>query len=272
MTILLKLNFNGMAMFPKQLSVWQKLRVQIQEKILQPKLGDMVDKVTEAYRRRYFRHVFAENKVAYVTVDNKKLRVLNLSYGGMRVERPDLVDIQLWLKIHQSTPVELTILSETQKTNMVITSLDEDSIGFSCDPRSPFSLLFLHRYLSYMDMGLGLKALAKHRVGKAYQSPQWLSYGNERGLVEIHLNMDDNSSLPEAHIYCVNGSRYDCVWFRAPSKISVSCKPRAELNHREKRDILSQVLCLLLGMRQIGKSSRLDPYIKLAMDHLLPPS
>ncbi|MBC7530831.1 MAG: hypothetical protein H7318_04570, partial [Oligoflexus sp.] len=225
-------------MLPKQLSIWQKVRLQVQEKLLQPKLGDMVDKVTEASRRRYFRHVFAENEVAYVFINKKKLRVLNLSYGGLRVERPSLVDVQSWLKVHQSTSVELTILGETQKTNMIITSLDEASIGLSCDPRSPFSLLFLHRYLSYMDMGLSLKALAKHRVGKAYQSPQWLSYGNERGLVEVHLNMDDSSVLPEVHIYCVSGSRYDCVWFRAPRKISVSCKPRADLNTREKKEIL----------------------------------
>ena len=237
-------------MLPRQLSIWQKVRLQVQEKLLQPKLGDMVDKVTEAYRRRYFRHVFAENEVAYVVIDNKKLRVLNLSYGGMRTERPSLLDVQSWLKVHQSTPVELTILGETQKTNMIITSLDEASVGFSCDPRSPFSLLFLHRYLSYMDMGLSLKALAKHRVGKAYQSPQWLSYGNERGLVEVHLNMDDSSVLPEVHIYCVSGSRYDCVWFRAPRKISVSCKPRADLSTREKKEILAQTLCLLLGMRR----------------------
>ncbi|RYZ60142.1 MAG: hypothetical protein EOP07_01725 [Proteobacteria bacterium] len=257
-------------MLPKQLTIWQKVRLQVQEKLLQPKLGDMVEKVSEAYRRRYFRHVFAENDVAFVHIHGSKLRVLNLSYGGMRVERPALLEVQSWLKVHQSTPVELTILGETQKAQMIITSLDEESVGFSCDARSPFSLLFLHRYISFMDMGLSLKALAKHKVGRSYQSPQWLSYGNERGLVEIHVNMDDSSPLPEVHIYCVNGSRYDCVWFRAPRKISVSCKPRAELKNSEKREILGQTLCLLLGMRQIGKSNRLDPYIKIAMEHLLP--
>ncbi len=258
-------------MLPKQFSLWQKLRLQVQEKLLQPRLGDIFDQVSAAYRRRYFRHMFADHNVAYADFDSCRLRVLNLSYGGMRVERPAGDELQSWLKVHQSTPVELFILGEAQKTNMIITSVDEESVGFSCDPHGPFSLLFLHRYLFYMDMGLGLKALAKHRVGIAYQSPQWLSYGNERGLVEIHMNMDDSSTPPEVHIYCVNGSRFHCVWFRQPRKISISCKPRAELTNKEKKEILSQTLCLLLGMRQIGKSNRLDPYIKIAMDHLMPP-
>lgn len=259
-------------MLPKQFNLWQRLRNQVQEKLLQPRLGDIFDKVSAAYRRRYFRHVFADNNVAFADIEGCRLRVLNLSYGGMRVERPAQADIQSWLRVHQSTTVELTILGETQRTQMIITSLDDESVGFSCDSHGPFSLLFLHRYLFYMDMGLGLKALAKNRVGTAYQSPQWLSYGNERGLVEIHLNMDDTSPLPEVHIYCVNGSRFDCVWFRQPRKISISCKPRAELTPREKKEILSQSLCLLLGMRQIGKSARLDPYIRIAMEHLMPPA
>ena len=257
-------------MLPKQLSLWQRIRLEVQDRLLQPKLGDMVERVTEAYRRRYFRHVFVENDIAHATIHDSKLRVLNLSYGGMRVARPTMVEVQSWLKVHQSTPVGLTILGETQNTHMIITSLDEESVGFSCDTRSPFSLLFLYRYLSYMDMGLSLKALAKNRVGKAYQSPQWLSYGTERGLVEVHLNMDDKSPLPEVHIYCVNGSRYDCVWFRPPGKISVTCKPRVDLSSLAKKEILSKTLCLLLGMRQIGKSDRLDPYINIAMAHLLP--
>ncbi|MBC7661195.1 MAG: hypothetical protein H7249_15975 [Chitinophagaceae bacterium] len=257
-------------MLPKNISLWQRMRLEVQDRILQPKLGDMVDRVTEAYRRRYFRHVFADNDIAFAMINGTRLRVLNLSYGGMRIERPKAGEVETWLKIHSSILVEVTILGESQKALMVITSLNETSVGFSCDPRSPFSLLFLQRYLSFMDMGLSLKALSKNRVGKAYQGPHWLSYGTERGLVEVHLNMDDSSRLPEVHIYYVNGSRYDCVWFRSPARIAVTCKPRALLDNREKREILSQTLCLLIGMKQIGKTNRLDPYIKIAMSHLLP--
>lgn len=259
-------------MSQKQVNLWQRMRLEVQDRLLQPKLGDVVERVTEAYRRRYFRHVFSENEVASAMIHETKLRVINLSYGGMRVERPEMSELQSWLKLHSSLTVEVTVLGESQKTEMIITSLDEDSIGFRCDPRSSFSLLFLHRYLNYMDMGLSLKSLAKHRVGKPYQSPQWLSYGTERGLVEVHLNMDDKSKMPEIHIYLVNGSRYNCVWFKNGGKIAVTCKPRIELSSREKREILAQTLCLMLGMRQIGRSNRLDPYIKLAMSHVLPKS
>ncbi len=253
----------------KELSkLWQKISQTVQEKILQPKLEEIVGKVKDAYRRRYYRHVFADPRVAQVEIEGQNLRVIDLSYGGMRIERPAMNKVQSWLKLHRSIEAELTILGEKQKTSMVITSLSEDSIGFSCDPRSQFSLLFLHRYLSYMDLGLSLKALAKHKARKTYQSPKWLSYSNERGTVEIHINMDDQSSMPETHIYCVNGSRYDCVWFK-PDLIAISCKPHADLSIKEKKIVLAQTLCILLGMRQIGKSTRLDPYIDLAMQRMI---
>lgn len=228
-----------------------------------------MEKVTEAYRRRHYRHVFRENEFAFVTIHGQKLRVLNLSYGGMRVERPGMNQVTAWLKVHQATPVALTLLGETQSTPMVITSVNEDSVGFSLDIRSSFSQLFLHRYLSLMEMGLSLKALSKNKVDKLYQSPQWWSYGSERGLVEVHMNTDTGTPLPEVHVYLVNGKHYECVSFRSGGKISITVKPRGELTSAKKKEMLSKALCILLGMRQIGKSNRLDAHIKIAMAHLI---
>lgn len=255
-------------MLPKPLNILERLKLQVQDRFLQPKLGDVMEKVSEAYRRRHFRHVFRENEFAYAEIHGVRLRVLNLSYGGLRVERPEMSQIQAWLKIHQSTPLALTLLGETQKTSMVITSVSEDSVGFSCDVRSSFSLLFLQRYLSFMDMGLSLKALAKHKVDALYQSPQWWSYGTERGLIEVHLNTDTGSALPDIQVYLVNGKHFECVSFRSNGKIAMSIKPRTELPSTRKREMLAKALCVLVGMRQIGKSNRLDAHIKIALAYL----
>ncbi|RZA21457.1 MAG: hypothetical protein EOP10_16745 [Proteobacteria bacterium] len=255
-------------MLPKTLSLLQKVRLQVQDRFLQPKLGDVMERVSEAYRRRHYRHVFRDNEIAWVKIHGSKLRVLNLSYGGLRIERPGMNQVQTWLKVHQSIPVELDLLGETQKTEMVITSIDEESIGFSLDTRSPFSLLFLQRYLSFMDMGLSLKALSKNRVDKLYQSPQWWSYGTERGLVEVHMNADTGTPLPEIHVYLVNGKHFECVSFRSSGKITMSIKPKSELATAKKREMLSKALCVLVGMRQIGKSNRLDSHIRIAIAHL----
>lgn len=255
-------------MIPKAKDLFLNLRLQVQDRFLAPRLGDVMEKVSEAYRRRHYRHVFRENEFAFVRIEGQALRVLNLSYGGMRVERPGMNQHQTWLKVHQSIPVELTLLGESQKTGMVITSVDEDSVGFSLDVRSPFSLLFLQRYLSFMDMGLSLKALSKNKVDKVYQSPQWWSYGTDRGLVEVHMNTDTGTPLPEVHVYLVNGKHFECVSFRANGKISMSIKPKTELISAKKREMLSKAVCILLGMRQIGKSNRLDAHIKIAMAYL----
>lgn len=255
-------------MIPKAKDFFQSLRMQVQDRFLAPRLGDVMEKVNEAYRRRHYRHVFRENEFAYATIEGQRFNVVNLSYGGMRIERPGMASGQSWLKVDSSAVVELTLLGETQKTPMQISSVDEDSVGFSLDIRSQFSLLFLHRYLSLMDMGLSLKALSKNKVVALYQSPQWWSYGTERGLVEVHMNTDTDSQLPEIHIYLVNGKHFECVVFRPSGKISMSINPKIEIVSAKKREMLSKAVCVLIGMRQIGKSSRLDPHIKIALAYL----
>ncbi len=243
--------------------------MQIQDRFVQPRLGDVMEKVSEAYRRRHYRHVFRENEFAYALVNGQKLRVVNLSYGGTRLERPPMSADQTWLKVGQSVSIELFLLGESQSTSMVISSFDEESVGFSLDLRSAFSLPFLPRYLSLMDMGLSLKALSKNKVDKIYQSPQWWSYGTERGIVEVHINTDTGTPLPEIHVYLVNGKHFECVSFRSDGKISISIRPKVELNSLKKREMLARATSVLIGMRQIGKSNRLDSHIKIAMAHLI---
>ncbi len=255
-------------MIPKAITILQNLRDQVQDRFLQPRLGDVMERVSEAYRRRHYRHVFKENDFAFAFIHGQKLKVMNLSYGGMRVLRPDMKQTQAWLKVNSSVSVGLSLLGEKQATEMTITSVDEDSLGLSLDARGEFSQLFLTRYLGLMDMGLSLKALSKNKVDKLYQAPQWWSYGTERSLVEVHINTETASGLPEVHVYLVNGKHFECVLYRASGKISISAKPKAELSPAKKREMLAKASCVLLGMRQIGRSSRLDGHIKNALAHL----
>lgn len=233
---------------------------------LQPRLGDLVNRVKQAYQRRHYRHVFSENEVAFVKIEGRVFRVQDISYGGLRIAIPDHEFFKPYYLKQKEMKVELIWLVESSSCSMSVSSLNGESAGLRFDPRSSFSLLFLNRYLSYMDTGVLIKALPKHDVRSSYQSPDWLSYGDSKGSVEVHLHMD----MVQAHIYYVNGSRHDFVLYR-PDRISVSCSPERDLTIKEKKEILAHVVCLLLGMRQIGKTNRLDSYIRRGIEKLKRP-
>lgn len=245
---------------------WDTISGQLPGMGFQPRLGDLVNRVKHAYTRRYFRHVFSDNDVAFVRIGDETYRILDISYGGLRIAIRNHEPLKPYFLNRKELKVELIWLVESSSCLMNVTSLNGEAAGLSFDPRSSFSLLFLNRYLNYMDAGVTIKALPKHNVRSSYQTPDWLSYGDSKGFVEVHLHMD----MLQAHIYYVNGSRHDFVWFR-PDRISVSCSPERDLSIKEKKEILSHVICLLLGMRQIGKTNRLDNYIRRGIEKLKRP-
>jgi hypothetical protein len=126
---------------------------------------------------------------------------------------------------------------------------------------------FLASYLYYMDAGFVLKSAPKHAVPAAFRGPDWSSYSALRGAVEVHLHMLDTRQVGEAHISYLNGMRQDFAVFSEHS-LMIACSPKRELSPREKQEILSHVICILMGLRQVGKTDKLDLLIRSALKRL----
>jgi hypothetical protein len=122
-----------------------------------------------------------------------------------------------------------------------------------------------------MDAGILLKALSKGTVGDIYQNPAWHSYGGLSGAIEVHLHLDGQSEVVEAHVFYLNGLRQDFAVFTSRG-ITVSCMPKREMKSHDRREILVHVLCILLGLRQVGRTDRLDPLIQSGLAKLFRPS
>ncbi|MCX6131612.1 MAG: hypothetical protein NTX25_21445 [Proteobacteria bacterium] len=101
-----------------------------------------------------------------------------------------------------------------------------------------------------------------------YQNPAWHSYGGLKASIEVHLNLDTQSEVVQAHIFYLNGMRRNIAIFSSHG-INVSCVPQQELSSRDRRDILMHVLGILLGLRQVGRTHRLDSIIQYGLNKLL---
>jgi hypothetical protein len=163
------------------------------------------------------------------------------------------------------------VMGASHKMPVRVVALDKDTAGLSFERLQSLDEQFLTRFLYFMDAGILLKALPKGSVGAIYQNPAWLSYGGVNGAIEVHLHLDTQSEVVEAHVFYLNGLRQDFAVFTTRG-ITVSCMPKRDLTSRDRRDILVHVLCIMLGLRQVSKTDRLDMLIQSGLSILFRPS
>jgi hypothetical protein len=252
-------------------NILQKIRHAVVRNLFRPKLGDIHAKATAAYRRKYHRHDLSSNELAFVTLGDKTFRILNISYGGLRVRGENLESLLPLLKSGQVVQAGIAIMGSSYKMPMKVVALDKGMAGLSFERVQSLDEQFLTRFLYFMDAGILLKALPKGSVGDIYQNPAWHSYGGVNGAIEVHLHLDVQSEVVEAHVFYLNGLRQDFAVFTSRG-ITVSCMPKRELKTRDKREILVHVLCIMIGLRQVGRTDRLDALIESGLSKLFRPS
>jgi hypothetical protein len=252
-------------------NLWQRLRHSVARQLFKPKLGDIYAKASQGYRRKYHRHDLSLYELAFVTLGDKTYRIHNISYGGLRIKGEGLEALAPLLKSGQVVQAGIMILGSSYKMPVKVVALDKGMGGLSFERQHSLDEQFLTRFLYFMDAGILLKALPKGSVGNIYQNPAWHSYGGLKGAIEVHLHLDGASEVVEAHVFYLNGLRQDFAVF-TPRGITVSCMPKRELTSRDKREILVHVLCIMLGLRQVGRTDRLDPLIQGGLQKLFRPS
>ncbi|WP_141734947.1 PilZ domain-containing protein [Oligoflexus tunisiensis] len=252
-------------------NILQKLRHAVARNLFRPKLGDIYAKASPNYRRKYHRHDVSSYELAFVTIGDRTFRILNISYGGLRVRGENLEFLAPLYKSGQLVHAGIAIMGSSYKLPVRVVALDKGMAGLSFERIQSLDEQFLTRFLYFMDAGILLKSLPKGRVGDIYQNPAWHSYGGLNGAIEVHLHLDGQSEVVEAHVFYLNGLRQDVAIFTSRG-ISVSCMPKRELKSRDKREILVHVLCIMLGLRQVGRTDRLDALIQSGLTKLFRPS
>jgi hypothetical protein len=252
-------------------NILQKLRHAAARNLFRPKLGDIYAKTSPNYRRKYHRHDVSDYELAFVTIGDRTFRILNISYGGLRVRGENLEFLTPLYKSGQVVQAGIAIMGSSYKMPVRVVALDKSTAGLSFDRVQSLDEQFLTRFLYFMDAGILLKSLPKGRVGAIYQNPAWHSYGGLNGAIEVHLHLDGQNEVVEAHVFYLNGLRQDFAVFTSRG-ISVSCMPKRDLKSRDKREILVHVLCIMLGLRQVGRTDRLDALIQGGLTRLFRPS
>lgn len=252
-----------------QRSFWQKLRSSLAELRKKPRLGDIFSELTES-RRRYHRHVLESSDGANLMIEGLSFRVIDLSYGGLRLAVEDASDFKQRFSREQPLLGLLSIVGTRYEFKLRLISAGDSGASLSFDELTKVDEVFLSNILYFMDVGILLKGIPKHSVSNYYRRPEWLSYGGLKGGMEVHLHLDDDGQVAEAHIFYMQGFRQDYALFSARG-VAVTSRPARELSARDKRLILTRVLCVLIGLRQIGKTRRLDGIIAKGLHKLVAP-
>jgi hypothetical protein len=252
-------------------NILKKIHHAVVRNLFRPKLGDIHAKATAAYRRKYHRHDMSSYELAFITLGDKTFRILNISYGGLYVSGENLESLLPLFKSGQVVRAGIAIMGSSYKMLVKVVALDKGMAGLSFERVQSLDEQFLTGFLYFMDAGILLKVLPKGRVGGIYQNPAWHSYGGVNGAIEVHLQLDGQSEVVEAHVFYLNGLHQDFAVFTSRG-ITVSCMPKRELKSRDKREILVHVLCIMIGLRQVGRTDRLDALIQSGLSKLFPPS
>lgn len=247
-------------------SLWQKLRSSLIELRRKPRLGDIFAAPGDS-RRRYHRHVLEANDGASLMIEGLVFRVIDLGYGGLRLAVDDAVAFKERFSREQPLIGLLSIVGTRYEFKLRLRTAGDSGASLAFDELNKVDEHFLGQLLYFMDVGILLKGIPKHSVNNFYRRPEWLSYGGLKGGIEVHLHLDEEGLVAEAHIFYMQGFRQDYALFSARG-VAVTSRPQRELSARDKRLILTRVLCILIGLRQVGKTRRLDRIIARGLEKL----
>ena len=251
-------------------NLWQRLRHVATRRIFNPKLPDILGQTTRVHRRKYHRHDLSGLELAYALIGEQAFRILNMSYSGLLIGRVSLEEFGGLVQKGKHLQITISIMGISSKISVRVVAHNKTMASLRFERVQGVEEQFLNSFLFYMDSGLLLKGLPKQNVGELYQNPSWQSYGSVKGAIEVHLHLNSKSEVVEAHIFYLNGLRQDCALFSSRG-INVTSIPISELNSRDRREILTHVLCIMLGLRQVGRTDRLDQFIQVGLNKLPKP-
>ncbi len=246
-------------------SLWSKLIHAVQSRVGRFRLGDLYHAGQRSYRRRFHRHLVGDLGIVSLEISGKCYKVVNMSYGGLHLSLDE--GLKSSARHGQIVEAYLIILGISYPLRLRFEHAYKESIGLSYTELDVLEEQYLASFLYFMDAGFVLKSAAKHAVPAQYSGPDWLAYSSLRGAVEVYLRMERGKPIEEAHVYYLNGMRQDFAIF-TPQSLMIACNPNREMSVKEKQEILVHVICVLIGLRQVGKTNKLDALMEQALQRL----
>ncbi len=257
-------------MQPFRRNLWQLLMHALRQLRAKPRLGDIFAEGAEGPRRRFHRHVIDEPQLATVQVGELHFPVLNIGYGGLRLTFGDDHSFLSLVEEGQMLDFTLCIMGFFYDMRGRLIAIEGGAASFNFEDLTNIDEAFLGSFLFFMDAGIGLKSLSKNVVSTHYRGPGWLSYGGLSGSIEVHLRLDDAGSVDETHVFYLHGFQQDFAVF-SKKGVAVASKPVREMTSKEKRQILMRTISILVGLRQVGRTKRLDIIIESGIQRLRRP-
>ncbi|MFW7381420.1 MAG: PilZ domain-containing protein [Oligoflexus sp.] len=206
--------------------------------------------------RAFHRHGMNFPKAGYLEFGDKKLALLNLSSGGVCIQAEAHLFMNLF-KAGGRFRARLTVIGFSRTLTFSVAYTHASQVGLRFEDLQRADQQFLDLSLGFLDYGLILQSLNKQQVPKAYQSPNWNSYGLLDHDVVVHLNMNLQGALEETHVSYANGFRKEMVVFDKHA-IHVVVFPGKKLSVFDKKRILRNALLIIIGLRQVSDTDRFD--------------
>ena len=213
--------------------------------------------------RKHHRHVLKGTDVGFVNPDSSvKFPLADLSYGGLGIIGQE-IKLRPFTNRYKQFECVISILDNKVAISLEIIYVDKEIVGCKFFNQRPEQETFLKHVLSYMDAGVIARIIDQATLPEVFHGPQWVSYGNEDGTLEVHIRHDDKGQADQISVaYLVNKTKFYSII--DPQKSTVGIADGRALDTYEQQDVLRNCIYILAGLHQHVTTSEILQSIKYA--------
>ena len=222
-------------------------------------VGDLATWIN-APQRRFHRHEFLGLAIGELRLPGgQKVVLRDLGYGGCGVVRNDaaLADVESKPKFE----AVLRILDREWPMKLQVRHATKFHVGCEFVDLSKEQHKFLQGFIHYMDGALQVRQVQAQTVFPQFSGKGWLNLAGHRDAIRFNIRFDAQSDQFEANlVYVYNRQHRYGSW--STGKVEIGVLDGAEPSSEERAEMLRQVVCMLIGIRQGASLPGFEPLTK----------
>lgn len=216
-------------------------------------------------KRKSHRHLTKDIVEIHLLIGTEVFPLQNISRGGTCFKSNDERFSVAFLE-RKTLEGQLFVIGQQCAVQFQFTYVQGDLIGVSFMQDKAVDK-FLDSVIYFMEGGLSLTTLPKQQVSSYFQGPYWNAYQALNGVIEVYVGLNHGGGLEKMSIVYYNGKLKEITGF-SPKAISVSVENKSDIPLPEKKRILRNTVLIILGFKQIGKSTLFDHVLTAAINRI----
>lgn len=228
-------------------------------------VGDLATWIN-APQRKYHRHEFLGLNIASLILKkNTSIQLRDIGYGGVGLLRNDEI-----LPIGDKSAIieaRLKILDLECPVTIQVRHATKFHVGCEFIGMTLTQQRFLQQFIQFMDGALQVRQVHAQTVFPQFSGRGWLNLAGHQDAIRFNIRFDEGADSFEANlIYVFNGQHRYGSWAKGEAEFGVLNGPEPALN--ERKELLRQVICMLIGIRQGSSLPGFEPLTKDVMSIL----